>query len=98
MDLRKGREILFQARNELYLHMRFLDLALGSLPVQPGSEAVPAGTDGGILFFRADELLRLYKKRKGFCNAPLSAYAPSLPVRASLSLEETGYRILESGL
>lgn len=61
-----GREIIFQARNELYLHMRFLDLALGSLPVQPGSEAVPAGTDGGILFFRADELLRLYKKGKGF--------------------------------
>ncbi len=56
-----GARILSQARNELYLHMRFLDLALGSLLVRPGEGIHPAGTDGGVLFFDPEELLRLYR-------------------------------------
>lgn len=56
-----GVRILSQARNELYLHLRFLDLALGSLPVKPGKGVHPAGTDGGTLFFEPEELLRLYQ-------------------------------------
>ncbi|MCI8558596.1 MAG: metallopeptidase [Lachnospiraceae bacterium] len=56
-----GARILNQARNELYLHMRFLDLALGSFPVRPGAEVHPAGTDGGTLFFAPDDLLKLYR-------------------------------------
>ncbi|MEH2956976.1 VWA-like domain-containing protein [Candidatus Merdisoma sp. JLR.KK006] len=56
-----GTRILNQARNELYLHMRFLDLALGSFPVRPGAEVHPAGTDGGTLFFAPDDLLKLYQ-------------------------------------
>lgn len=56
-----GAKILSQARNELYLHMRFLDLALGNLSVRPGMRAHPAGTDGGTLFFMPDELLELYR-------------------------------------
>ncbi len=56
-----GARILNQARNELYLHMRFLDLALGSFPVRPGAEVHPAGTDGGTLFFAPDDLLKLYQ-------------------------------------
>ncbi len=56
-----GTRILNQARNELYLHMRFLDLALGSFPVRAKEGVHPAGTDGGTLFFVPDDLLRLYQ-------------------------------------
>lgn len=56
-----GARILSQARNELYLHMRFLDLALGTLSVRPGAGVHPAGTDGEALFFMPDELLELYR-------------------------------------
>ena len=36
-----GARILSQARNELCLHMRFLDLAFGNLPVRPGKTFIP---------------------------------------------------------
>ena len=40
--------ILNQSRNELYLKLRYLDLALGNLALAPGTVS-PAGTDGGAL-------------------------------------------------
>ncbi len=61
-----GRTILWQARNELCLHMRFLDLALGSLGVVPGTGLEPAGTDGGVLTFDADGILKLYRRGREF--------------------------------
>lgn len=42
--------ILAQSRNELYLKLRYLDLALGNLSPVPGT-ASPAGTDGGALYY-----------------------------------------------
>ena len=33
-----GREILFAARNELYLNLPYLDVALCALAFQPGGE------------------------------------------------------------
>ena len=56
-----GARIMSQARNELYLHMRFLDLALGSLPLQPEKSVSPAGTDGGVLYFAPEDVLRLFQ-------------------------------------
>lgn len=41
-----GREILQLARSELYLRMRFMDVALGSFVFLPDGQTVPAGTDG----------------------------------------------------
>ena len=58
---RLGARILSQARNELCLHMRFLDLAFGNLPVRPGKNVHPAGTDGGVLYFAPEDLLKLYR-------------------------------------
>ena len=53
-----GRRILGSVRNELYLKLKYLDLALGSLPFSPG-RADPAGTDGGVLYFTPGSLMRL---------------------------------------
>lgn len=60
-----ARRILHNGRNTLYLKLRYLDLALGSLPFAPG-DAVPAGTDGGALYFHPESLLRLYQKGPAF--------------------------------
>lgn len=54
----QARRILHRSRSELYLGMRYLDLALGSLPLVPG-EASPAGTDGGVLYYRPEAILTL---------------------------------------
>ena len=46
-----GKEILGTARNELYLNMRYLDLALCSLRYQMDTAAQTAGTDGYRIYF-----------------------------------------------
>ena len=58
-----GRKILASVRNELYLKLKYLDLALGSLPFVPGGTE-PAGTDGGSLLFTPDSLMRLYQRNR----------------------------------
>ena len=46
-----GQEILKIARNELYLKMRYLDVALSSLRFQMAGELGSIGTDGQRLYF-----------------------------------------------
>ena len=46
-----GKEILRTARNELYLKMRYLDVALSSLRFQMDGEIGSIGTDGQGLSF-----------------------------------------------
>ena len=52
-----GMEILRVARNELYLNMRFLDVALSSLQFVPDGQIRPIGTDGVHLYFYPELLL-----------------------------------------
>ncbi len=56
-----GKEILRTARNELYLNMRFLDLALCSLRYQMDAEAQTAGTDGYLIYFEPYGLSELFE-------------------------------------
>ena len=60
--------ILSSARNELYLNMHFLDLALHSL----GYEADPAmsaiGTDGFVIRYDPDHLFALYRRGRVYVN------------------------------
>ena len=44
-----GKDILVGARNELYLNMRFLDVALSSLALIPDGQIRGTGTDGSRL-------------------------------------------------
>ena len=46
-----GMDILRNARNELYLNMRFLDVALSSLVLVPEQQITVTGTDGNALYF-----------------------------------------------
>lgn len=60
--------ILQNARNELYLNMRFLDLSLSSL----GFEADPAcqgiGTDGFVIYYHPEYLCDLYRRGRVLVN------------------------------
>lgn len=55
------REILGNSRNELYLSMRFLDVALSSLEFIPDYSVNPLGTDGFQLAYHPESLIGLYK-------------------------------------
>lgn len=50
------RDILVNARNELYLHLRFMDTALSSLQFKPDFTAAGAGTDGYHYTYQPDFL------------------------------------------
>lgn len=61
-------EIIQNARNELYLGMRFLDVALNGLFPFPDPGASGAGTDGTLFFFRPEYLARLYRRGRIYVN------------------------------
>lgn len=56
-----GKQILAGARNELYLNMRFLDLALSSLNYVMNTNTYGLGTDGFHLYFDPQYLVDLYR-------------------------------------
>lgn len=61
-------EILRDARNELYLNMRFLDVALSSLRFVREERVRFLGTDGNHLFYQSEALLSCYRKSKVLVN------------------------------
>ena len=56
------REILVNSRNELYLSMRFLDVALSSLELLPDGNTKSWGCDGRIFHYYPEYLLYLYQE------------------------------------
>ncbi|MCD7745688.1 MAG: VWA-like domain-containing protein [Lachnospiraceae bacterium] len=63
-----AQDILRGAQNELYLNMRFLDVALSSLALLPDGQIRPAGTDGTVFYFRPDSLAELFRKGRESVN------------------------------
>lgn len=63
-----GMDILRNSRNELYLNMRFLDVALSSLAFLPDQNIRVTGTDGRILYFQPDALTELFRKGRTAVN------------------------------
>lgn len=61
-------KILQNARNELYLNMRFLDLALSSLEFRVTTELQGIGTDGFSLFVHPKVLADLYERDRRLVN------------------------------
>lgn len=70
-----GEEILTASRNELYLQMPFLDLALSSLAWEPSGKTQTLGTNGEKLFYQTSHLMRLYRQGRQVMNR---AYLHSL--------------------
>lgn len=61
-------DILRNARNELYLSMRFLDVSLSSLLFVPESGRTRVGTDGSGLYFGPEALASMYRKNRIYVN------------------------------
>lgn len=63
-----GVLILSQARNELYLRMRFLDVALSSLFFAREEAIETIGTDGWMLYYNSAFLGGLYREKRVLVN------------------------------
>lgn len=64
-----GQEILSAARNELYLHLPYLDAALCALRFCPGDEVTPSlATDGETLYYNAAYLADRYLRSRTLTN------------------------------
>lgn len=61
-------EILRNARNELYLQMRFLDTALSRLVPAVSRRLAPAGTEGKTLYYDPDQVISLYRRKRTCVN------------------------------
>ncbi|MFQ7311217.1 vWA domain-containing protein [Sellimonas sp.] len=67
-----GKEILYVARNELYLKMRFMDVAFSSLRFSMDPEIQNIGTDGEMIWFHPAWLGGAYREdRRIVCRAYL---------------------------
>lgn len=62
------REILVNSRNELYLSMRFMDVALSSLELLPDGNTKSWGCDGRIFHYYPEYLLYLYQENSVWIN------------------------------
>ena len=64
-----GQEILFHARNELYMNLPYLDVALCSLEPQPGGgKTLTLATDGAILYYDGSYLAERYMRGRNMTN------------------------------
>ena len=58
--------ILQNSRNELYLNMRYLDLSLSSLEMDPACRGL--GTDGFVIYYHGEYLCDLYRRGRVLVN------------------------------
>lgn len=63
-----GIQILRTARDELYMGMRFLDVALSSFSYQMDTTVSPFGTDGVGVYFHPQQLGGLYRQNRILVN------------------------------
>lgn len=63
-----GNKIWNASRDELYLGMRFLDVALSALACQMDTSASPFGTDGAVLYYHPQQLGGLYRENRILVN------------------------------
>ena len=64
-----GQEILFTARNELYMNLPYLDVALCALRFQPGGGVtLSLATDGETLYYDGSYLADRYLRSRIYTN------------------------------
>lgn len=63
-----GRQILMASRDELYLHMRFMDLALSSFFYTSHADAERIASDGRVIYFHLGYLAKLYAQDRRMVN------------------------------
>lgn len=61
-------KILSFIRNEIYMDLRFLDIALSALTPKADSALKAFATDGAYLYFSTEQLLRVFKVNAGYLD------------------------------
>lgn len=61
-------EIFSLIRSELYLELRFMDVALSALSWKPAEGIDTFGTDGEVLYYSMERLLQVYPVNSSFLN------------------------------
>ena len=72
-----GTKILATTRNELYIHMRFLDVALSSFAYVIDPSVNGVGTDGMCMFYHPGAKLFLITDRESYddmCSCSMTIY------------------------
>lgn len=61
-------DILTNARNELYLSFRYLDVALSGLGFMADWSGPAVGTDGSLIYYQPDQLCAMYQRGRCLVN------------------------------
>ena len=67
-EVQMAEKILSYVRNELYLEMRYLDVAFSALVPQADASLQSFATDGGHLFYSTEQILRVFEKNAPYLN------------------------------
>ena len=92
-----GVEIIRNARNELYLSMRFLDVALNGLFPVADNSIKGIGTDGTLLSFETGYICGWYRRNPVYVNRMI-LHETSTVFLSTHGREKAGGGILESGM
>lgn len=67
-EVQMSEKILAYVRNELYLELRFMDIALSALVPKADSSLHTFATDGTMLYFSAEQVLRVFKQNSMYLD------------------------------
>ena len=67
-EVQMAEKILSYVRNELYLELRYLDVAFSALVPQADASLQSFATDGGHLFYSTEQVLRVFEKNALYLN------------------------------
>lgn len=67
-EVEMSEKILAYIRNELYLELRFFDIALSALTPAADASIHTFATDGVKLYFSTEQVLRVFKSNSAFLN------------------------------
>lgn len=67
-EVQMSEKILAYVRNELYLELRFMDIALSALVPKADASLHSFATDGTMLYFSTEQVLRVFKNNAMFLD------------------------------
>lgn len=67
-EVELGHEILGNARNELYLNFRYLDVALSSFGFEAERSGIGLSTDGYVIYYQPEHLFSMFQRGRVFIN------------------------------
>lgn len=63
-----ARQIMGYARDQMMVHLRFLDRALFRMPMVASEKTGSFGVDGEKIYYSVEYVLRAFKKEKNYCT------------------------------